>query len=137
VDINEMFPGRYIKAQTLGGKPRIYRIATIEREKLSDGSTKPAVSFDEEHLKFILNRVNADAIAAFCGPNTDDWVGKLIELIPTRTQFGSKMVDAVRVRRPQRRPGSDRRPMPHDDPVGGDGDYDGPTGADELVYEIE
>ena len=50
------------------------------------------------------------------------------------------MVDAVRVRRPQRRPTSDRAPqesMPRDNPVGGGGDYDGPTTEDELVYEAE
>ena len=42
--INEFFPGRFFKAETLAGKARVLRIAAVEREKLSDGSVKPVVS---------------------------------------------------------------------------------------------
>jgi hypothetical protein len=140
MDVNEMFPGRYIKAETLNGKARTYHVVAVERVKLSDGSLKPVITFEDEDMKFILNRTNADSIVQIYGRDSDNWIGKLIELYPTRTQFGTKMVDAVRVRRPQRRPASDRvppEPMPRDNPVGGAGDYDGPEGADELVYEAE
>ena len=107
--INELFPGRYFKAETLAGKARVLRIAAVERDKLSDGSVKPVVKFEDEPMKLVLNRTNANAIATLYGNNTDNWMGKLIELYPTRTQFGSNMVDAVRVRAPRRRPGARRR----------------------------
>ena len=110
IDINEMFPGRYIKAETLNGKARTYHVVAVERVKLSDGSLKPVITFEDEDMKFILNRTNADSIVQIYGRDSDNWIGKLIELFPTRTQFGTKMVDAVRVRRPQRRPTSDRAP---------------------------
>ena len=102
--INEFFPGRYFKAETLAGKARVLRIGAVERDKLSDGSVKAVVKFEDEPMKLILNRTNANAIATLYGNNTDNWIGKLIELYPTRTPFGSNMVDAVRVRAPGRRP---------------------------------
>jgi hypothetical protein len=141
--INEFFPGRYFKAETLAGKARVLRIGAVERDKLSDGSVEPAVKFEDEPMKLILNRTNANAIATLYGNNTDNWMGKLIELYPTRTPFGSNMVDAVRVRAPGRRPGpngapSNRPPLdlPPNDGIGGDlDDYGGPSSDEELLYD--
>jgi hypothetical protein len=141
--INEFFPGRYFKAETLGGKARVIRIGAVERDKLSDGSVKPVVEFEDEPMKLVLNRTNANAIATVYGNNTDNWMGKLIELYPTRTQFGSNMVDAVRVRAPGRRPPPDHLPsdrppldLPPSDGIGGGlDDYDGPSSDEELLYE--
>jgi hypothetical protein len=141
--INELFPGRYFKAETLAGKARVLRIGAVERDKLSDGSVKPVVKFEDEPMKLILNRTNANALATLYGNNTDNWNGKLIELSPTRTQFGSSMVDAVRVRAPGRRPPPDRLPsdrppldLPPSDSIGGGlDDYGGPSSDEELLYE--
>ena len=141
--INEFFPGRYFKAETLAGKARVLTIGAVERDKLSDGSVKPAVKFEDEPMKLILNRTNANAIATLYGDNTDNWIGKLIELYPTRTQLGSSMVDAVRVRAPGRRPPTDRLPsdrppldLPPSDSIGGGlDDYGGPSSDEELLYE--
>jgi hypothetical protein len=142
-NISELFPGRYIKAETLNGKARTYQIEDVEPVKLSDGSEKPVISFEDERLKLILNKVNAEAIASLYGRNTDNWSGKLVELYPTRTPFGSKMVDAVRVRAPRRQRPPDRasseRPPPEPKPDEGNGreidGYDGPSSEDELLYE--
>jgi hypothetical protein len=141
--INEFFPGRYFKAETLAGKARVLRIGAVERDKLSDGSVKPVVKFEDEPMKLVLNRTNANAIATVYGNNTDNWMGKLIELYPTRTPFGSNMVDAVRVRAPGGRPAPDRPPsdrppldLPPGDGLGGGlDDYDGPSSDEELVYD--
>jgi hypothetical protein len=73
--INEFFPGRYFKAETLSGKARVLRIGAVERDKLSDGSVKPAVKFEDEPMKLILNRTNANAIATLYGTTpTTGWV---------------------------------------------------------------
>jgi hypothetical protein len=141
--INEFFPGRYFKAETLAGKARVLRIGAVERDKLSDGSVKPVVKFEDEPMKLVLNRTNANAIATLYGNNTDNWMGKLIELYPTRTPFGSNMVDAVRVRAPGRRPPSDCAPsdrppldLPPGDGIGVDlDDYAGPSSDEELLYQ--
>jgi hypothetical protein len=141
--LHELFPGRYFKAETLAGKARVLTIAAVDRDKLSDGSVKPVLKFEDEPMKLILNLTNANAIAMLYGNNTDNWIGKLIELYPTRTPFGSNMVDAVRVRAPGRRPPPDRGPsvrppldLPPSDGIGaGLDDYDGPSSDEELVYD--
>jgi hypothetical protein len=141
--INELFPGRYFKAETLAGKARVLTIGAVERDKLSDGSVKPVVKFEDEPMKLVLNRTNANAIATLYGNITDNWIGKPIELYPTRTQFGSNMVDAVRVRAPGRRPPPDHLPsdrppldLPPSDGIGGGlHDYDGPSSDEELLYD--
>ena len=141
--INELFPGRYFKAETLAGKARVLTIGAVERDKLSDGSVKPVLKFEDQPMKLILNRTNANVLAMLNGNNTDNWIGKPIELYPTRTQFGSNMVDAVRVRAPGGRPAPDRRPsdrppldLPPGDGIGGGlDDYDGPSSDEELVYD--
>ncbi len=94
-------------------------------------------------MKLVLNLTNANALAMLYGNNIDNWIGKLIELYPTRTQFGSSMVDAVRVRAPRLRPPPDRlpsdRPPPNLPPSDGSGDgldeYGGPSSEEELLYE--
>jgi hypothetical protein len=141
--INELFPGRYFKAETLAGKARVLTIGAVERDKLSDGSVKPVLKFEDQPMKLILNRTNANVLAMLYGNNTDNWIGKPIELYPTRTPFGSNMVDAVRVRAPGCRPPADRLPsdrppldLPPGDGIGGDlGDYAGPSSDEELLYE--
>ena len=50
MDIIEMFPGRYIKAETLNGKARTYHVAAVERIKLSDGSLNPVITFEDEDM---------------------------------------------------------------------------------------
>jgi hypothetical protein len=80
-------------------KPKLWLVKLVfsglelsERDKLSDGSVKPVVKLEDEPMKLILNRTNANALATLYGNNTDNWNGKLIELYPTRTQFGSNIL---------------------------------------------
>ena len=50
-----------------------------------------------------LNVTNFDAVADVCGDDTNYWVNKQIEVYPSRTQMGGKIVDCVRVRSPAQR----------------------------------
>ena len=38
-------------------------------------------------MKLVLNRTNANSIATLYGININNWIGKLIELYPTRTPW--------------------------------------------------
>ena len=49
----------------------------------------------------MLNRINTETLVEAYGDETDGWLGKLIELVVARVQFGAKMVDGIRVRAPQ------------------------------------
>jgi hypothetical protein len=50
--------------------------------------------------QLVLNGTNWDLIAtALYEEDSDSWPGKVIELFPTTTPFGAKVVPCIRVRR--------------------------------------
>ena len=97
VDINQAFPSKYLKASDLKGhavKVTI-RAFSFNEEGLQG---KPVMYFDGKEKGLVVNKTNAMALAFDYGPDTDDWIGKEIELFSARTQFNGQMVDAIRVR---------------------------------------
>ena len=137
---NELYPGRYFNAEALIGGPRLLTISAVERQTLSDGTVKTVIRFENEAMQLIANLTNGQAIKALYGSDTDDWLGKQIELYPTTTPFGSKLVDCVRLRAPQRRQAG-RKPVEPARPTApapaGAGEFnddEGPTSADEMIF---
>lgn len=100
--ISKAFPSRFIKAADLDGKPQVFTILTVNMEMIGQGSDaeeKPIVFFDETDQGLVLNKTNANMITELLGTDeTNGWKGKRICLYPTRVQFGSKMVDSIRVK---------------------------------------
>lgn len=92
--------GDYLKAEDLQGKARMLTIASAEAREFDDDNGKKlkvVLGFQGTDRQLVLNVTNANMIAETYGTETNDWKGKAIELRPTRVQFGSKMVDAIRV----------------------------------------
>lgn len=91
-----------MKCLDLDGKPQVFTILTVNMEMVGQGSDaeeKPIVFFDETDQGLVLNVTNANGITELLGTDeTNEWKGKKICLYPTRVQFGSKMVDAIRVK---------------------------------------
>lgn len=83
MDVGELFPGRFVKASDLGGHDVTLAIATITTEELV-GETGPKVKgivgFANAKKALVLNRTNAECIAAMHGRDTEAWVGKRITL---------------------------------------------------------
>jgi hypothetical protein len=98
---NEAFPSRFFKAADISGDGLSSKIAKVEQEKVGpDQELKWVVYFKGQDKQLILNGTNWDLIAAALREeDSDNWIGKTIELFPTQTQFGKKMVDCIRVRR--------------------------------------
>lgn len=103
MDIRSAFPGTYIKAADLDGDTE-FMITGCEEKNVArqgeDADYKPVLEFEGTDQRFALNKTNATAIAEMYGYETDEWTGRKIVLYPTQTQFGAKMVDCVRVKRP-------------------------------------
>jgi hypothetical protein len=101
--ISEAFPSSYLKASDLQG--RAVRV-TIEGCRLAhlDDESKPALSFRGKKAELLIDKTNAGVLAAALGDETDEWVGREIELYPDRVMFSGRMVDAIRVRVPQPAP---------------------------------
>lgn len=78
-------------------------IAPIENvEKQEVGTDKKWVLFLRGHDKgLVLNATNTRKLIELFGDESDNWIGKRIELFFTEANFKGKAVGAVRIRLPQ------------------------------------
>ena len=100
--MSTLFPSAYFKASDLGDGPTILKIESIKLEKMGDGEHKPVISFTGQSKGLVMNRINGNVLVRLYGDDTDDWIGKKIQLIATVTEFGGKTVDCIRLRAPAR-----------------------------------
>ena len=100
MNIKTAFPSKWIRAADLQCRDITLTIARFssEEEVANDGTTKPVIFFHGTEKGLVLNVVNADTIAAIAGEETDVWIGQQITLYPTKTDFGGKRVDCIRIR---------------------------------------
>lgn len=109
MNINEIYGGSYLKAADID-QPYEVTIETCEQVEMEDKETgqkrsKLAIRFVEfGDKKLICNATNAKLIAAQYGPDTDQWQGKTVILAVEDVTFGSDIVPAIRVKRPQAAP---------------------------------
>lgn len=102
-DYRTMFDSDFIRAWDLGGRSRVLTIEKVERGTLKNPrgkkeEHKPVIWFKGAKRAFAANKTNAKTIATLYGNDTTQWIGKSVELYPTRTQFGSEEVDCIRIR---------------------------------------
>jgi hypothetical protein len=87
-----LFPGRFIKAGEMSGKPVTMTIADVYLDHLEgeDGREKPQaiVSFKETKREWALNKTNAQCLLAMWGPDSGDWVSKRVTLFAERDASG-------------------------------------------------
>ncbi len=97
MDINGAFPSDYLRALDLQGRDVNVVIDAVRMEQLG-GEPKPIVFFRNKQKGMVLNKTNANNIAAVYGPETDGWAGRPITLYPTQVDFQGRSVPAIRVR---------------------------------------
>lgn len=104
MNINDVYKGDsdYLKAEDLGGKTVGVVIEGFEVAEFDQDGKKQqkiVLSFTGKAKKLVLNVTNARTIAHNLGSeNTVEWQGKRIEIYPTKTDFGGKQVDCIRVK---------------------------------------
>ena len=101
VKISEAFPSQYLKCADLNGTPHTVIIRTCALEELGQGNDKekkPVLYFEKAQKGLVLNKTNANVIAAAYGDDTSNWAGEPIEVYPTLVDFKGKQVDGIRVR---------------------------------------
>ena len=102
--LNDIYPSQYLKAADIGDEPMLLTIDRVEMAEMQDGTRKPACYFQEQDKGLILNKTNANTIAALYGDDTDDWSGQRVQLLSVPVEYQGKMVDAIRVRVRQAKP---------------------------------
>ena len=99
--ISSAFPSKYIKAADLNGQPHSLTIRTCVLEDLGQENNKeekPILYFAKAQKGLVLNKTNANVIAAAYGDDTAGWTGKSVEVFPTPVEFRGQLVDGVRLR---------------------------------------
>jgi hypothetical protein len=99
--ISDMHPGRFLKAEDAKGKPIVATIDYVELELVGQGADqkeKPVLHFSNGVRPMVLNVCNKNTIAKAFGEESEDWAEKRIEISCQKVDFGSKLVDGLRVR---------------------------------------
>ena len=102
--LSEAFPSKYLKAIDLENQEAIATIGKVVTEVLeNDGKKeeKAVVYFEGFDKGLVLNKTNGLSIAEIAGSEVfETWPGACICLFTMPVQFGSKLVEAIRVKRP-------------------------------------
>jgi hypothetical protein len=107
-----MFDATYLRWFHLNGKPALVEIVRVDRDvemTMRGGAKKKSpvaylklVQGDIKDIKpLVLNRTNADLIAAIYGNKPSEWKGKQIVLEQQETSLKGKTVNCIRVRAPR------------------------------------
>lgn len=104
MNINQMYPGTYLKGADFANGPQVLTIAGIAMENVGQGQNrevKPVLRFQGVDQALVLNATNGQAIAILYGDETDNWLGQPIELyFDSSIMMGSKRTGGLRVRAP-------------------------------------
>ncbi len=99
MNINDVFPSKYLKASDLQGRDHSVIIERCEREKVGrEDEMLPILYFKDKQKGLILNKTNAKVIGGIHGPETDGWPGKAITLYSTEVDFAGQTTLGTRVR---------------------------------------
>ena len=100
MNINTAFPSNYLRATDLQGRNITVVIDRVEKEKVGNDD-RLVLYFQNKDKGMILNKTNANNIAALYSPETDGWCGQQLVLFEAMVDFKGQTVPALRVRGPQ------------------------------------
>jgi hypothetical protein len=104
--ISEVYAGQYIRAAELhGGKRRQAVIAAVEVAPIGQGdnaSEKVVLSLKNRAgiawpRQLVLNKTNANLLAAAFGDDTKDWSGHALEVWAEPVMYQGKLVPGIKV----------------------------------------
>ena len=98
MNISDVFPSQFVKAEDLGGRDVIVTIKSCTLEDIILGEESKAVLWFENAAKgMVFNVTNSRTITKLFGPETDNWVGKKIILRAEEVDFKGERVLGLRV----------------------------------------
>ena len=94
---SDAFPSAYLKVDDLKGKRARCEIESVSIETLGDDEC-PVATFKNTSKKLVLNKTNFNEIVNLTGePDSDNWTGAAIVLMPSHTEFQGKRVPCIRL----------------------------------------
>jgi hypothetical protein len=92
MNINDMYPSKYIKSDDLGGAAVDVVVMAVVMEEVGDKEFKPVMRFMSKDKGMVLNKTNALNCAATWGDDTNLWQGKHATLMAQPVMFQGKQV---------------------------------------------
>lgn len=98
--VKDIYPSRFLKADDVE-PPLILTIRSHTFEDIGvEKERKFILYFSETDKVLVVNKTNLNSIEMILGTDeTDQWIGKTIELFKDHVQMGAEIVAAIRVRR--------------------------------------
>lgn len=96
--VSQAYPSKYLSAPDLQNREHTLTISRTVMEDIGQNEHKPIVFFQGANKGLVLNKTNANNIAAIYGDETDSWTGKQITLFTAWVDFQGRSVEAIRVR---------------------------------------
>jgi hypothetical protein len=97
--ISQTFASRYFKASDLSGEEMLATISHVAEEEVGqDRQPKPVLYLNGQQKGIVLNRTNAERLAAKLGDDTKDWKGAHVELYSEPVNFEGRKMDGLRLR---------------------------------------
>ena len=87
MDMNTVFPSKFLRASDLQDRAVNVTIDRVEMGDIADDTVKPVVYFVGKEKGLVLNKTNTKTISNLYGGESDDWAGKSITIYPTETDF--------------------------------------------------
>lgn len=94
------FPGRFLKAPLFDGKKVTLTLESAFMEILEGDKGKEnrlIFSFVGKSMQMVCNKTNALCMKEMFSNKISNWVGKRVVFYPAKVNFGSKMVDSIRI----------------------------------------
>ena len=92
MNISDLYPSKYIKADDLKGQRVKLAIMSVTVEDVADGEQKPVMRFVGKQKGMVLNKTNALSLAVAFGDDVLTWTGREVELLAMPTHFNGKQV---------------------------------------------
>ena len=92
----DIYRSSYMKADDLKGRTAKYTIVDCTAEVVGEDK-RLVLAFSNNDMPLVLNKTNATTLAELYGPETSEWEGKAIKLVPSTTSYQGKMVKCIRI----------------------------------------
>ena len=117
MNINDLYPSKYISASDLQGRDVEVTISNVAIEEVGkDNEKRPILYFQGKQKGVVLNKTNAHNVGAIYGPDTNGWIGQRVTLFVAWVDFQGKSVEAIRIRGPRPQSSVAAKPEPEHTP---------------------
>ena len=98
MNINDLYPSKYIKSDDIGHQRITLQVAAIKLEEVAENeAAKPVMYFHGKEKGMVVNKTNAMLCGHVWGPDTDVWLNQWLELFTEAKMFNGKVVQGLSV----------------------------------------